>query len=67
MQLLGMIITAVNVLSGFDFRTEWHELLLLPSAAALAYLVSMLQALIRGESPYRDNIMEESAYAQDND
>jgi cbb3-type cytochrome oxidase subunit 3 len=67
MQLLGMIVTAVNVLSGFDFRTEWHALLLLPSAAALAYLVSMLQALIRGESPYRDNIMEESAYAQDND
>ena len=64
MQLLGMIITIINVLSGFDFQTEWYELLLLPSAALLAYLVSMLQALISGEAPYRDNIFEESAYAQ---
>lgn len=65
MQLLGMIITIINVLGGFDVQTEWYELLLLPLASPLAYLVSMVQSLIRGETPYRDNIFEEHAYAAD--
>lgn len=61
MQLMGAAITTWNICNGF----AWQKLLLLVAGAGLAYTASMLQALIRGESPYRDNIFEESAYALD--
>ena len=65
MQQLGLTITVINVYSGFDFASEWYELLVLPAASGIAYLASMLQAIIRGETPYKNNIFEESAYAQE--
>jgi len=64
MQLLSFIFTIWNVSTGFELVSDWPLLLTYFAGAPIAYLASMIQAWLRGESPYKDNIMEESAYAQ---
>lgn len=58
LQLLSAILTATVLSTGF----EWTKLLILFLGSGFGYLAGMVQALIRGESPYWDNIFEEAAY-----
>jgi hypothetical protein len=60
LQLMAAIVFSYLVFSsGF----QWQYLAILPSGAGLAYLASMLQAFLRGETPYRGSIFEDHAYA----
>jgi len=61
MQLMAALLFGYLTLGGFELM----YLAILPSGSPLAYVASMLQALLRGEAPYRENIFEESAYALD--
>lgn len=64
MQLLAAIFFGYLVLSsGF----QWQYLLILPSGALVAYIASLFQAFLRGESPYRGSIFEDHAYLADDE
>jgi len=62
--LLGLVLGAAALALGFSFLSLWYALaiwLLLPS---LQYVAAGTVAVLRGESFYRGNSFEESAYAQ---
>lgn len=61
MQLYVLVVTLYNY---FVCGANWWTFALMPVGGALAYVCAMIVALLRGEEVYRDNIMEESAYAQ---
>lgn len=62
LQLLAAILFSYVALST---EFQWQYLLILPSGAALAYLASLIQAFLRGETPYYNSIFEDHAYATD--
>lgn len=61
MQLLVLIQSSLNFLF---FGADYWTFVFCLAGSPLAYLCAMMVAFLRGEDSYRDNIMEESAYAQ---
>lgn len=61
MQFYTLLITLFNY---FVCGSNLWAFAVMPFAGGIAYICAMFVALLRGEDPYRDNIMEESAYRQ---
>lgn len=59
--LLSFVVGIVMFASGSEW---WVSALVWNLGGALAYCASLLQAWLRGESPYRGSHLEESAYSQ---